>query len=219
MKLNNLEKKINYVFKDKSLLERALTHSSFDNDYNYENLEFLGDSILGFITAEYLFQNYHLREGELSKIRSKLVNAKELCKVANSLELSQFVRLGKSNQNMQISYNILADMVEAIIAGIYLDGGIEYAEKFIYDFIIISYKNITNIINSNKDYKSLLQEQYQSHGSVNIVYNTVLAEGKSNDMTFTVELVINGKTLSIGKGKSKREAEQNAAKQVLEQYE
>lgn len=215
MELRLLESNIGYVFRDKSLLETAITHSSFDGNNNYENLEFLGDSILGFVTAKYLYNHFDLHEGDLSKIRAKLVNAKELCKVANSLDLSQFVRLGNSYKNMQISYNILADMVEAIIAGIYLDDGMDSAEKFILDKIIISYDNITNIIKSNIDYKTMLQERYQVSGNVDIEYVVVDAVGKSNDMTFTIELHVNGETLSTGVGKSKREAEQNAAKSAL----
>lgn len=217
MNIELLESKINYVFNDKTLLVRALTHSSFDSENSYEKLEFLGDSILGFSVAEYLYNNYPLREGDLSKIRAKIVSAKELCKVANSLKLSQFVRLGNSYSNMQISYNILADMVESIIASIYLDSGdISLSKKFIYDYIIISYENITNIINANMDYKTLLQEKYQSQGVCDIEYVTVSSTGKSNDMTFTVELRISGSAVSTATGKSKREAEQKCAKIALE---
>lgn len=215
MELRLLEANIGYNFKDKSLLETAITHSSFDGNNNYENLEFLGDSILGFVVAKYLFKNFDVKEGDLSKTRAKIVNAKELCKVANSLNLSQFVRLGNAYKNMQISYNILADMVEAIIAGIYIDDGIDTAEKFILDKIIISYENITSIIKSNIDYKTIYQEKCQVGGSVNIEYVVISATGKSNDMTFAIELRVNGEKVSEGTGKSKREAEQMAAKQAL----
>lgn len=215
MELRLLESNIGYTFKDKSLLETAITHSSFDGKTNYENLEFLGDSILGFVVAKYLFNHFDLREGDMSKNRAKIVNAKELCKVANSLELSRFVKLGDSYKNMQISYNILADMIEAIIAGIYLDDGIDTAEKFVLDKIIISYENITNIIKSNIDYKTMLQERFQVSGSVHIEYVVISAVGKSNDMTFTTELRIDGVAISQGVGKSKREAEQMAAKSAL----
>ena len=215
MELRSLEASIGYNFKDKSLLETAITHSSFDGNNNYENLEFLGDSILGFVVAKYLFKNFDVKEGDLSKTRAKIVNAKELCKVANSLNLSQFVRLGNAYKNMQISYNILADMVEAIIAGIYIDDGMETAEKFILDKIIISYENITNIVKANMDYKTIYQEKCQVGGSVNIEYVVISATGKSNDMTFTIELRVNGEKVSEGTGKSKREAEQMAAKLAL----
>ena len=215
MELRLLEVNIGYNFKDKSLLTTAITHSSFDGNNNYENLEFLGDSILGFVVAKYLYNNFDVKEGDLSKTRAKIVNAKELCKVANSLNLSQFVRLGNAYKNMQISYNILADMVEAIIAGIYIDAGMEMAEKFVMDKVVISYENITNIIHANIDYKTMYQEKCQVGGNVHIEYVVLDAVGKSNDMTFTIELRVNGESISQGVGKSKREAEQLAAKKAL----
>ena len=120
MNIENLEDKINYKFNDKNILIKAITHSSFDKN-NYENLEFLGDSILGFVVAEYLFKNFDFNEGSLSKTRAKIVSASNLCKVANNLGIKDFLRLGNSFKNMAISNNILADCVESIIAGIYLD--------------------------------------------------------------------------------------------------
>lgn len=214
MDLKDLENKINYSFKNKDLLLKALTHSSFSKD-NYENLEFLGDSILGFVVAEYLLKNFDLNEGDMSKTRAKIVSAQNLCKVANNIEIKQFLRLGNSYKNMQISYNILADVIESIIAGIYLDGGLLYARKFVMDFIIISYENITNIINSTIDFKTLLQEKIQQTGTNLIEYVTIAQEGKSNDVLFTVELKINGISYAVENGKSKHEAEQKCAKNAL----
>lgn len=214
MDLKDLENKINYSFKNKDLLLKALTHSSFSKD-NYENLEFLGDSILGFVVAEYLLKNFDLNEGDMSKTRAKIVSAQNLCKVANNIEIKQFLRLGNSYKNMQISYNILADVIESIIAGIYLDGGLLYAQKFVMDSIIISYENITNIINSTIDFKTLLQEKIQQTGTNLIEYVTIAQEGKSNDVLFTVELKINGISYAVENGKSKHEAEQKCAKNAL----
>ena len=116
---------------------------------------------------------------------------------------------------MAISKSIYADVIEAIIAAIYLDSDMETANKFVMKNIIISYENITNIINENIDYKTMLQEKYQEQGNVDIQYIVVSAEGKSNDMTFTVKLSVNGVDKTTGVGKSKREAEQNAAKADL----
>lgn len=215
MDLNLLENNIGYVFKNKTLLVNAITHSSVEGETNYENLEFLGDSILGFLVAKYLFQNFGLKEGDMSKTRSKLVSEQALCKVANNINLSQFLRVGASYKNMAIARSIYADVIEAIIAAIYLDSNIETVNNFVMKYIIISYKNITNIINSNIDYKTILQEKYQEQGNVDIKYVVLNAEGKSNDMTFTVELNINGVSKTTGVGKSKREAEQNAAKAEL----
>lgn len=215
MNLSLLEKNIDYEFKNKTLLINAITHSSLEGETNYENLEFLGDSILGFLVAKYLYQNFSLTEGDMSKTRSKMVSEKALCKVANSINLSQFLRVGSSYKNMAISKSIYADVIEAIIAAIYLDSDMETANKFVMKNIIISYENITNIINENIDYKTMLQEKYQEQGNVDIQYLVVSAEGKSNDMTFTVKLSVNGVDKTTGVGKSKREAEQNAAKAEL----
>ena len=214
MNIENLEDKINYKFNDKNILIKAITHSSFDKN-NYENLEFLGDSILGFVVAEYLFKNFDFNEGSLSKTRAKIVSASNLCKVANNLGIKDFLRLGNSFKNMAISNNILADCVESIIAGIYLDSNILNAQKFILNHIVVSYENITNIVNSTIDYKTQLQEKFQKDGVCKIEYITISQEGKSNNSIFTVELKINDKVLTTQNGKSKHEAEQKCAMAVL----
>lgn len=214
MEIKELESVIDYKFNNIKLLQTALTHPSFGED-NYEKLEFLGDSILGFVVAEYLINNLDLAVGDMSKFRSKIVGAEELCKVANSINLSHYLTIGNSYKNITISTKSMSDLVEAIIGAIYLDSNIDFARKFIMQFIIKSYDNITNIINSHIDYKTMLQEEYQKQGTTSIVYQTVSEEGLSNDKTFTVELLVNGALLSTAVGKSKSKAEQECAKIAL----
>ncbi len=214
MDLGILEQKINYKFNNQNLLLRAVTHSSFGED-NYENLEFLGDSILGFVVAEYLLNNFNFKEGDLTKTRAKIVSANNLYKVAENLEIKGFLQLGNNYKNMQVSKNILADTVESIIASIYLDSGLENAKKFILNNIIISYENITNLINSTIDYKTMLQEKLQENGCVKIEYVSVLEERVGNDISYTIELRVNGEVLATETAISKSKAEQLCAKNVL----
>jgi ribonuclease-3 len=221
LELSELERNIGYEFKDKNLLKKALTHTSYANEHKVENnekLEFLGDSILEFISSIYLYQNYtNLREGEMTKVRATVVCEKSLYEIAKKHNFSDFLFLGKSEMFMGGSQKpaILADSVEAVIAAIYLDGGLEEAKKFIdqnlKEPIEIASKNV-----GQKDYKTVLQEKLQAHGEVKIEYIIVSETGPDHNKLFEAEVKCNSKFLAKGKGKTKKEAEMQAAKKALE---
>ena len=219
--MDKLEEKIGYKFKNKELLKTALTHTSYAYEHNVESnekLEFLGDSILEFISSVYLFNNYeNLKEGEMTKVRATVVCEKSLYKVAKMLNFSDFLYLGKSEKlsGGEDRPAILADSVEAVIAAIYLDGGLNEAKRF----IIENLKNEIEIASKNvgqKDYKTVLQEKLQEHGEVEIKYTILSETGPDHDKTFEAQVECNKKKLAIGKGKSKKQAEMEAAKKALE---
>ena len=178
MKLEKLEQEIGYTFKNKELIETALTHTSYAYEHNKESnekLEYLGDSILEFISSKYLFNTYkNLREGEMTKVRAAVVCEDSLYKIATKHNFSDFLYLGKSEilNNGRYSKAILADSVEAVIAAMYLDSDINQVEKFIIenlkDPIEIATKNV-----GNKDYKTVLQEKLQENGEVKIEYEII----------------------------------------------
>lgn len=221
MNLAKLEKKIGYFFKDKELLKKALTHRSYANENNIESnekLEFLGDSILEFISSKYLFENYkNLKEGEMTKVRAAVVCEESLYKIAYKHNFSDFLYLGKSElKNSCIARKaILADSVEAIIAAMYLDSDIETAEKF----IIENLKEPIEFASKNvgmKDYKTVLQEKLQEHGDVNIEYKLEREDGPDHDKVFTIKVYYNGQALAEGIGKTKKSAQMEAARRALE---
>ncbi len=219
-KIEELEKSIGYVFKNKELLKTALTHTS----YAYENkvssnerLEYLGDSILEFISSKYLFQNFDkLSEGEMTKVRAYSVCEDSLYKIAQKHNFSDFLYLGRSEKmSNSIKKALVADSVEAVIAAIYLDGGLEPAEKFIMENI----KEQMEFASQNvgmKDYKTVLQEELQKKGEVMIKYNLIKEEGPDHAKTFTIDVECDGKKLAQGIGKSKKKAEMEAARIALE---
>ena len=219
--MEKLQENIGYKFKDQELLKKALTHTSYAYEHNVESnekLEFLGDSILEFISSIYLYKNYpKLKEGEMTKVRATVVCEKSLYKVAKKHNFSDFLYLGKS-ERLSGGENrpaILADSVEAIIAAIYLDGGLEEARRFIEENlkeeIEIASKHV-----GQKDYKTVLQEKLQEHGEVRIVYTIINEKGPDHDKIFEAEVECNGKQLAVGTGKSKKQAEMQAAKKALE---
>ena len=219
--MEKLQENIGYKFKDQELLKKALTHTSYAYEHNVESnekLEFLGDSILEFISSIYLYKNYpKLKEGEMTKVRATVVCEKSLYKVAKKHNFSDFLYLGKS-ERLSGGENrpaILADSVEAIIAAIYLDGGLEEARRFIEENlkeeIEIASKHV-----GQKDYKTVLQEKLQEHGEVKIVYTIINEKGPDHDKIFEAEVECNGKQLAVGTGKSKKQAEMQAAKKALE---
>ena len=221
MNLENLEKNIGYKFKNIVLLKNALTHTSYAYEHDVPSnvkLEFLGDSILEFISSDYMYNKYiHLKEGEMTKVRATVVCEKSLYKIAILHNFSDFLYLGKSE--IMTGGNkrpaILADSVEAVIAAMYIDGGLEVAKKF----IIENLKNEIEIATKHvgeKDYKTVLQEELQKNGDVKIEYKIIKESGPDHDKTFEAEVSLNGKTLAQGKGKSKKEAEMQAAKKALE---
>ena len=221
MRLEKLEQEIGYTFKNKELIKTALTHTSYAYEHNKESnekLEYLGDSILEFISSKYLFNTYkNLREGEMTKVRAAVVCEDSLYKIATKHNFSDFLYLGKSEilNNGRYSKAILADSVEAVIAAMYLDSDINQVEKFIIenlkDPIEIATKNV-----GNKDYKTVLQEKLQIHGNVNIKYTIIKEEGPDHDKTFESKVEVNGKQIGVGTGKSKKSSEMMAAKKALE---
>ncbi len=221
MKLGELEKSIGYTFRKTNLLKKALTHTSYANDNNTESnekLEFLGDSILEYVSSEMLYTKYELlKEGEMTKVRAAVVCESSLYAIAKKHNFSDFLYLGKSEQKSKGKYRpaVLADAVEAIIAAIYLDGGMKPTKKFIEEnldeTINIATKNV-----GSKDYKTVLQEKLQKNGDVKIKYEIIKEDGPDHNKTFETKLCCDGEILSYGRGKSKKEAEMNAAKEALE---
>jgi ribonuclease-3 len=219
--MQTIEEKIGYTFQNKELLKKALTHTSYAYENNIESnekLEFLGDSILEFVSSKYLYENYpELKEGEMTKVRATVVCEKSLHKVAKMHDFSDFLYLGRSERKMggQERPAILADSVEAVIAAIYLDGGIEQAEKFIIQSLKEDIEIATKHV-GDKDYKTVLQEKLQEHGDVKIEYEIIKEEGPDHNKSFEVQVSCNGKKLAKGKGRSKKEAQMNAAQKALE---
>ena len=221
MNFEKLEKSIGYEFKNKELLKNALTHTSYAYENNVESnekLEFLGDSILEFLSSKYLFNNYkNLKEGEMTKVRATVVCEESLHKIALKHNFSDFLYLGKSESSNKanLSKAILADSVEALIAAIYLDSGLEKAEEFIIknleESIKIASKNV-----GIKDYKTVLQEKLQMHGNVDIKYTILKESGPDHNKLFESKVECNGKLLGTGTGKTKKASEMAAAKSALD---
>ena len=224
MELDNVEKSIGYVFKNKELLKTALTHTSYAYEHNVESnekLEFLGDSILEFISSNYLFKKYtNLKEGEMTKVRASVVCENSLYKIAKQHNFSDFLYLGKSEiaTGGKNRPAILADSVEAVIAAIYLDGGIEPVDKFIIGNLKDAIDDATKHVGF-KDYKTVLQEKLQQHGEVKIEYEIIKETGPDHNKSFEAQVKLDGKVLAQGKGKSKKEAHMQAAKKALENYD
>ena len=222
MKLVKLENNIGHKFKDKNLLINALTHTSYAFERHTESnekLEFLGDSILEFISSNYIYKNFpNLKEGEMTKVRATVVCEDSLYKIAKKHNFSDFLYLGKSEKanNKEVRPAIMADSVEAVIAALYFDAGLEEAERFIVenlkDEIEIASKHV-----GEKDYKTVLQEILQQHGEVKIEYDIIKEEGPDHDKTFTAQIKYNDKPLTIGIGKTKKSAQMEAAKKAIEE--
>lgn len=218
---NQLEKKIGYRFRNKELLITALTHSSYANEHkcnSYERLEFLGDSVLGFVTAEYLYNNFpELPEGRLTKNRAALVCERSLCEFSRSLGIGSYMRLshGEINTGGSERPSILADMFESITAAIYLDSGsLECAKDFILKYIAPAAKTVGT--RSFKDYKTTLQEIVQQNPEEQVKYVVVSESGPDHNKHFVVEVHLNSNVIGKGGGRSKKEAEQQAAREALE---
>ena len=220
--MEKLEDKIGYRFHNRALLETALTHSSYANERHgecesYERLEFLGDSVLGLVTAEYLFtRRVQLPEGRMTRLRAELVCETSLHKTALSLGLGSYMRLGKGEEHTggRERPSILADMVEAIIAALYLDSGMEEAKRFIMANILQDVEFGES--HRSGDYKTQLQELVQRRSNQVITYSLVEESGPDHNKTFTFEVLINGVSSGRGSGKTKKEAEQMAACRALE---
>jgi len=218
-KLIEIQNKIQYKFKDTTLLIDALTHTSYNYKNNiseFERMEFLGDSILGLIVAEAIFRKFpESQEGNLSKLKSKLVSTKYLALKAKELNLSEYIFLSEEaiKSGGKNSSSILADAMESLICSIYLDSNIEQVRKFINKFIL---KNFTDELKTGylTNYKSILQEYTQSKYHNQPYYKVIKEEGPEHKKLFTVEVYINSKKIGIGKGPNKKEAQQYAAKKA-----
>ncbi len=197
-----------YKFSSTKNLDMALTHSSFSSN-NYERLEFLGDSILDFLVAEILFKNNNLAEAELTRARAHLVSEENLCKVFDKLEISQFVKIGKSLR--QITKAIKGDVLESIIGAIYLESGIDACKQFILNNFELS-------VCETKDHKTLFQEFAQKY---KYVYEYVLekTEGPAHALVFYMSLLVNGEKVAQASAKSKMEAEKLCAEIALKYFE
>lgn len=220
MNFSEFEKIIGYEFKNKSYLETALTHSSYANEKQLgrdcnERLEFLGDSVLGVITAEYFYHNLaHLPEGEMTKKRAACACEKSLHGFAKEINLGKYLLLGRGEDHTggRKRASILADAFEAVIGAIYLDGGIESARNFVLGFIKKAAQKQLSIC----DYKTELQEIIQKNPDEHLTYVLVGESGPDHDKRFEVEVHLNSNVVGCGRGKSKKTAEQQAAKQALE---
>ena len=221
MDINKIEESIGYKFKNKDLLINALTHTSYAHENNKESnekLEFLGDSILEFVSSKYIYNKYpNLQEGEMTKARATVVCEESLYKIAKSHGFGEFLFLGRSEVKTGGKNRpaILADSVEAVIAAIYLDGGLQEADKFIIENLDKEIEKATKHV-GDKDYKTVLQEKLQEHGEVKIEYEIINETGPDHDKYFEAQVKCNGEILAQGKGKSKKEAHMHAAKKALE---
>lgn len=209
-------------FKNNDLLKQALTHRSWvnensDNHGTNERLEFLGDAVLEFIVSKEIYNRFPKEEeGYLTALRANLVNTKNLAEVATKLKIGDMIMLSKGEEDGggRTNSSLLADTVEAIIGALFLDQGIEASEKFIQDNILVDVEKKASL--PLKDPKSLLQEKVQAKGFPAPKYQLVSETGPDHNKEFTVEVVINGKSDANGKGKSKSEAEQDAASNALQ---
>ncbi len=220
--MEELENKIGYIFKNKKYLKTALTHSSYANEHrckSYERQEFLGDSVLSIIVSDYLFENMKtVNEGDLSRTRAALVCEESLAELAQKIDIGKFILLGNGEEKAgsRERASILADVFEALLAAIYLDSNIENARKFLLHIMKDKFEDAVHN-KTVKDYKSTLQEnvQHRFHGKTKITYITVKETGPEHCKQFYIDLLINGVVVASGMGKTKKEAEQEAAKIAL----
>ena len=222
--MHKLEEKIGYRFQDLQLLETALTHSSYANERHgdaesYERLEFLGDSILGLTAADFLYhQEPQLPEGRMTRLRAELVCEASLHRVALSLGLGDYMRLGRGEERSggRERPSILADMVEAIIAALYLDGGLDAARRFILERLLQDAE--IGEEHRGADYKTELQELVQRRSDGHVAYELIGESGPDHDKRFSFRVSINGVPAGEGTGRTKKEAEQMAARAALGEY-
>lgn len=229
--VRGLQEVLGYIYNDISILEKALTHSSYSNELRLrhkeaecnERLEFLGDSVLSIIVSEYLFSHYtHRPEGELTRMRAEVVCEKALSKFANNIGLGNYIKLGvgESKNNGRSRPSILADAFEAVLASMYLDAGKagkKVVAKFLLPHIIGELEN-SETDGHNKDNKSLLQQIVQQADGEVLEYVVVEESGPDHLKSFTVEARLNSNVMGRGVGRSKREAEQNAAFEALKLF-
>jgi ribonuclease-3 len=219
--VSDLLKKLHITYKDLAIYEQALTHPSYNGDANtkhqdYEKLEFMGDSVLGYVTADLVYKNRpEMSEGDLTKLRSVLVSTKPLAAYARKISLDQYVRIGHSISASQVkeSDKILENVFESLIGAIYLDAGLKAAYRFIKYILLKDIK--TYDADNLTDYKTKLQEEIQAEHRDAVQYVTISQSGPAHDRTFTVQVRYNDIVLGTGTGKSKKKAEEMAAKSAL----
>jgi len=213
-----LEEKLNYHFQNKDLIIEALTHKSYKKPYNNERLEFLGDAVLDLIVGEFLFEKFPTSdEGILSKIRASLVNESGFTLLAKSLDLGKYIYLSiaEENNNGRTKPSLLSNAFEAIIGAIYLEAGLEVSKEISIRLLNEVHTKI-DLDSLSKDYKTALQELTQSTHGVTPTYELVSATGPDHKKEFEIAIYLDGKIIASAKGKSKKEAQQKAAKKALE---
>lgn len=218
--MKNVQEKIGYTFKNVNLLETALTHSSYANECKKENnerLEFLGDSVLSVIISDYIFRRLpNVDEGWLSKYRATLVCEQSLNEISKKISLSKFILLGKGEEMTggRQRASIVSDAFEAVLAAIYLDGGMETARKWVIDLMR---EAINEVVTGHgyADYKTMLQEALQKGTQGKVTYRTIGESGLDHNKVFEVEVLVDDVPKNKGTGHSKKEAEQNAAHTLL----
>ena len=221
--MESLERRLGYAFHDRSLLSEALNHSSYANEHrgglrSNERLEFLGDSVLGFVSAEFLFKRYgDLPEGDLTRMRAALVCEQSLYAAAKELGLGVYLKLGRGEEagGGRERQSILADATEAVFAAVYLDGGIAAASALIHRCLLEAEREEV-VEERRRDYKTALQELVQRQADQVLAYRMAGEAGPDHAKTFQAEVLLNGKILGGGSGHSKKEAEQAAARSALE---
>jgi len=217
--MESLERRLGYAFHDRSLLSEALNHSSYANEHrgglsSNERLEFLGDSVLGFVSAEFLFKRYgELPEGDLTRMRAALVCEQSLYGVAKELGLGGYLKLGRGEEagGGRERQSILADSVEAVFAAVYLDGGIEEVRSVIWQVLLSK----APAAEERRDYKTTLQEVVQRRSGQALTYHMVAQSGPDHNKKFLFEVRLNDEPVGQGEGRSKKEAEQMAAKAAV----
>lgn len=215
---SQLERQLGYVFNDKQLIIEALTHRSFKKPYNNERLEFLGDAVLDLIVGEYLYNKFKdSDEGTLSKIRASLVNESGFALLAKILNLGKYIYLSLAEENNEgrTKPSLLSNAFEAIIGAIYIEGGLETARKIVIELLEKCYPTI-DLQTLSRDYKTALQELTQAKYGVTPDYELIRAFGPDHKKEFEISLTLNGKEIATAQGKSKKEAQQKAAKSALD---
>lgn len=226
-KLEEFQERIGYHFKDRNMLLRALTHSSFIHEKDmprsecYERMEFFGDAILEMVISEYLFFNAKEEEGEMTIKRSQVVKGATLARISRELGLPELMRRQEGVEGLAdpLSDSLSADLVEAVIAGIYIESGYDKVKEVILNILGDEVAKAIEEMSPSGIFKTRLQEKIQENGPADIQYKTVKESGPAHNKTFWIEVVVDGKKMGSGVGKSKKEAEQEAAKQALEKLD
>ncbi len=218
-----IEGPLGYVFKNRALLEQALTHRSFANEHgvveNNEPLEFLGDAVLGFLVAERIIRKRpELKEGEATRLRASLVNTRALAEMGARLGLGQALRLGRGEEQSggRAKPSLLADGVEALIGAVFLDGGVRAARRLVWSFLAKAIDSADPRRRSARDPKTALQEYLQGRGRALPEYRVVATRGPDHAREFEIAVVLSGEAIAFGRGSSKKRAEQNAARAALD---